>query len=142
MFSKFSYPIICSDKFEETVAFYEDYLGYEPAFELQGFVILTRSDCDNVYLAIMNSEHGAIPKQYRKPTSGMILSYPVSDVKASYQEMYWEGLQILSEPEDAVCGRKHFFVEDPNGILVNIAEDIDVESATCPEKMRELCMTA
>ena len=142
MFSQFSYPIICSDKFEETVAFYEDHFGYTPAMELNGFIVMQRSHYDDTYLAIMDSKHGAIPKEYRKQTSGMILSYPVADVKASYQEMYWEGLPILSEPEDALCGRKHFFVEDPNGILVNIAQEVEVDNALSSEKMGELCMSA
>ena len=142
MFSQFSYPIICSDKFEETVAFYEDHFGYAPAKELNGFIVMQRSDYEDAYLAIMNCKHGAIPKEYRKPTSGMILSYPVADVKATYQEMYWEGLSILSEPEDALCGRKHFFVEDPNGILVNVAQEIEIESAMSPEVMSELCLSA
>ena len=142
MLSKFSYPIICSEKFEETVAFYEDHFGYVPAFELPGFVILKRGDYEDMYLAIMDCMHEAIPEQYRKPTTGVILSYPVTDTKAAYQEMYWEGLKILSEPEDTVCGRRHYFVEDPNGILIDVAEDIDIDSVMSPEDMRDVCIRA
>ena len=142
MLSQYSYPIVCSDQFEITVAFYEDYFNYVPAFEMDGFTILKREDRDDMFLAVMDAEHKAIPEQYRKTTAGIILNYPVSDAKLAYQELYWEGLNILSEPEDAVCGRKHFFVEDPNGILIDVAENIDIDSLLGSDKKSDLCMVA
>lgn len=126
MLTEFSYPIVCSDKFQKSVAFYEDYFGFVPALELDGFVILKREGREDSYLAIMDSMHGALPEQYRRPIQGMILNYPVTDVMSFYDHAYYEGLNLKSEPQDVICGRKHFFVEDPNGILIDVAENVDV----------------
>ena len=140
MLSKFSYPIICTGDFVHTVAFYEDYFEYVPVLEMENFVILQRKEWSDMYLAIIDSNHQAIPARYRKPVRGMILSFPVHSAQKAFLELYMEGLNVLSEPEPALCGRSHFFVEDPNGILIDVAEEIDIEGLTDPEVIKELCI--
>lgn len=127
MLSNFSYPILCTDKYAQTVNFYEDYLGYVVTMESNGFVVMRREEFDNMYLAVIDLNHGAIPDEYRKSASGMILSYPVADVRTAYQNLYWEGLTLVNEPSETYCGRLHFMVVDPNGILVDVSENIPVE---------------
>ncbi len=138
MLSQFSYPIISTDKFVQTVAFYEDHFGYASAFEMDGFVILQRENWPEMYLAVIDSTHKAIPAQYQRPVKGMILNMPVCDVDNAYQEAYWEGLDIVTEPKPALCGRKHFFLEDPNGTLLDVAENIDVQTIVNKDE-KEFC---
>jgi len=138
MFSQFSYPIICSDKFQETVAFYEDYFGFLPKLEAEGYVILEREGKKDVYLAIIDYEHSALPEAYKRPVQGMLLNYPVDSVVQFYDYAYHEGLKLLSEPKDSPCGRKHFYVEDPNGILIDVAENIEVSNGLTDEEGREI----
>jgi catechol 2,3-dioxygenase-like lactoylglutathione lyase family enzyme len=133
MFSEYSYPIICTDKFARTVNFYEDHFGFVAVYELEGFAILKRRDWPGMHVAVMSSSHNAIPEAYRKNISGMILNMPVRDVDAAYDELYWEGVSLVSEPSDAACGRRHFFVEGPNGILIDVTENID--TAAMSEKI-------
>lgn len=128
MFSKFSYPIICTEKFGKTVAFYEDYFDFAPAFEMDGFVILKRQGWEDMYLAVIDSHHEVLPEAYKRPVQGMILNFPVADAQAAYEQSYIDGLSVLGEPKDVLCGRKHFFVEDPNGILIDVAEEIDLQA--------------
>ena len=127
MLSEFSYPIICTEKFVQTVAFYEDHFGYVSAFELDGFVILQREDWPNMYLAVIDSNHSALPEEYRQPSKGMILNMPIRNAAETFDDVYYDGLDILSPPRDAMCGRKHFFVSDPNGILLDLAENVDLD---------------
>lgn len=138
MFSEFSYPIICAKDFVKTVNFYEDYFDFEVALEMDSFTILKRKDMKDMYLAVIDSTHETIPVQYRQPTKGMILNFPVSDVEEMYETIYLEGLNIISEPSDAPCGRKHFFVEGPNGSLINVAQNIPLEDLIKKEKMEEV----
>lgn len=139
MLSQFSYPIICTDKYVQTVNFYEDYFDFSPEFEMKDFVILKRNDYEDSYIAIISSDNETLPKKYRKTVTGMILNYPVKDVRASYQQMYWEGLNIVSEPSEAPCLRKHYFVEDPNGILIDIAMDVKTKKFAAVDSINELC---
>ena len=142
MLSQFSYPIICTENFKQTVAFYEDHFDFVSAFELDGFVILQRQNWPDMYLAIIDSHNKAIPEAYQRPTSGMILNFPVDDAKSTYDRLYWEGLNLVTEPQNALCGRKHFFVEDPSGILIDVAENIDLASVMDQETMEKLFLVA
>lgn len=143
MFSQIFYPIICTENYVKTVNFYEDHFEFIPEFELSGFTILNHKHNENMYLAIMDRTHDAIPEQYKKTVSGMILNYPVKDVNAAYQQYYWEGLNIVSEPAVAPCARKHFFIEDPNGILIDIAQHVEMKNITClDENTRNLATSA
>lgn len=142
MLSQFMYPIICTEKFAQTVAFYEDHFSYHVVMELEGYAIMQRADWDNMYLAIIDSTHEEIPEQYRRPISGMILSMPVHDVMAAHQEAYWEGLNVITEPANANCGRKHFYVEDPNGILITVAENVPLETVLSEDEIKEACLVA
>ena len=128
MLSQFSYPIIYTDAFKKSVAFYEDYFEFTPELELNGFVILKRADRDEVYLGLIDVRHEALPACYRQPVQGLMLNYPVENVLKFYDYAYHEGLNLVSDPEDAPCGRKHFFIADPNGVLIDVAENIEVES--------------
>lgn len=138
MFSEYSYPMICAKNFTKTVNFYEDYFEFEPTFEMAGFTVLKRRGQSNMYLAIIDAQHDVIPKKYRTSTKGLILNFPVDDSKTAYERLYLEGLTMISEPSDALCGRKHFFVEDPNGVLIDVAENIPLEKLIHGEKMEDL----
>lgn len=126
MFSQFYYPIICAKNYAKTVNFYEDHFDFRPEFEKPGFTVMRHIENETMFLAIIDTQHEAIPDQYKKPISGMILNYPVKDIRASYQQYYWEGLNIVTEPELASCEKEHFFVEDPNGILIDVCEPVEM----------------
>jgi catechol 2,3-dioxygenase-like lactoylglutathione lyase family enzyme len=140
MLSQYSYPIICAENFVKTVNFYEDHFEFVPAFEMIGFAILERKNWPGMYLGVIDSKHTSLPEQYRNKASGMILNYPVYSVDKTFHELYWEGINIVSDPEDALCGRKHFFVEDPNGILIDVAENIDAEALNIGSKNCEVIL--
>ena len=140
MFSDFYYPIISTPKFSETVGFYEDHLEYELAFEMDNFAILKRCNLDDVYLGIIDSSHDILPEPYQRPTNGLVLNYPVENTNLAYQQFYWEGLNILSEPVKVPCGRKYFLIEDPNGNLINVTQDVPIDTVISAEDFRERCV--
>lgn len=127
MFAEYSYPIICTVSFAKTINFYEDHFEFLVAYETESFAILKRKNASSIYLAVMDTEHAPVPEHYHRHAGGMILNFPVHDVEQAYKELYWEGLTILGEPSvSESSGRKHFFVEDPNGILINIAQNVPI----------------
>lgn len=124
MLSNFTYPVLCTKKYAQTVNYFEDHFDYAPEFELPNFSILKRKGHDNNYIAIIDDNHEQIPEEFRGSTKGVILTYPVDNINTTYQQLYWEGLNILSEPVEAICKEtKHFYVVDPNGILIDIVEN-------------------
>jgi len=140
MLSQYSYPIICSENFRQTIAFYEDHLDFIPEVEMKGFAILKRKGHDDTYISVIDSNHEALPAEYKRPVQGMILNYPVNNVIEFYDHAYHDGLTLISEPKDAPCGRKHFYIEDPNGILINVAQNIELSSVIDAKDMNKLFM--
>lgn len=142
MLSQFSYPVICSAFFNKTISFYEDYFNFSPVLEMEGYAVLKRADCQNSYLAVIDSLHDGIPQRFRRSVQGLILSFPVEDVADAYRKLYLEGLNILGEPDVVLCGRRHFLVEDPNGILISVAENVALEDILDPDNIKELYRVA
>ncbi len=126
MFSQYSYPIICAKNLAQSVNFYEDFFDFVVALEMPGYVVMKREGFRDSHLAIIDKDHEQIPQAYRRPVQGMILSMPVTDARASYMAAYWEGLDLVSEPSESCCGRLHFMIEDPNGILIDVSQNVQM----------------
>ncbi len=122
MFSQFSYPVICTDKYVQTINFYEDHFNYIPVHETSDFVVLQRENQDESFIAVLSDKSECVPQECINITKGLIISYPVNNVDAFYQQTYWEGLEIMSDIKIDEFDRKHFLVKDPNGNLINIAQ--------------------
>lgn len=116
------YPVICTDRLVESVNFYEDHFDFIPEIQMEEYVLLRHQDNKDRYIAFIDVTCPILPTEAQKVTSGLIISFPVKNVDAAYQQAYWEGLDIVDEPKPALCGRKHFLVKDPNGIYIDVMQ--------------------
>ncbi len=119
------HPSIVSDKLVPTINFYEDYFDFIPVIEEAGFTLLRRLGKSDERIAIYDAAHKCVEGRVQL-VRGVILNMAVDDVQAAYDALYMEGLEIYKEPGTDIHGRKHFVVYDPNGILVNVHEAVDV----------------
>ena len=76
-------------------------------------------------LAIFDAAHKCVD-QLKQTVRGLILSIPVHDVKAAYDNLYMEGLDMYKEYGVDMHGKNHFVVYDPNGVLINVHEPLDI----------------
>lgn len=118
------HPTIVSDKMVSTVNFYEDYFGFVPVVEKDGFTLLCNPEKQAEQIEIFDSNHRCIKGV--RPVQGLILNIPVEDVQKIYDLLYMEGLDLYKELGTDIHGRRHFVVYDPNGVLVNVHEAVDV----------------
>ena len=123
--SRHYYPIILTDNFRDTVNYYEDYFDCVPELEMDCFAVLKHNSDNGIRIGVMKADHKAVPEQYRRNVQGLILNFPVEDVIKAYDHFYFEGLDIEGEPGLAPCGRRHFMIRDPNGVLIDVMEDYD-----------------
>lgn len=122
------HPTIVSDKFTPTVNFYEDYFGFVPAIEEEGYTVLCKDDGCNERIAVCAADHERL-KGLVQPVQGLILNIAVDDVKSKYDSLYMEGLDIFREMGTDIFGRQNFIVYDPNGVLVNVHEAVSLKPA-------------
>lgn len=116
-----SYPVIRTDEFARTVAFYEDLFGLAPDFETEGFVRLRDVGTGKIMLTVVEKNHEFLPEGLLGGHEGQVMSVMVDNFDAMYDFLYMEGLQIIKEPGHYGEGGRHFMVADPhNPVVINI----------------------
>ena len=121
MLSSF-YPVLMSTNVAQASEFYVRHLGFEVVFEADWYVSLKR---DQWELAILAHDHATIPADFRSPVNGLLLNFEVEDVDAEYTRLVTdaglsERLSIRSED----FGQRHFIIEAPDGVLIDVITPI------------------
>jgi catechol 2,3-dioxygenase-like lactoylglutathione lyase family enzyme len=111
---------LISERLVETVNFYEDFFGFVPVIEKEGYVSLRKHDDEDMCITVFDTNHKCVENM--PSVQGVILNFSVHDAKAAYDHFYMEGLDFYKEYGTDVNGHQHFVVKDPNGVLINIIE--------------------
>lgn len=120
------YPVLMTDRVEETRAWWERHLGFEPTFTSDWYVSLRRPGPVPCELAVLDASHPTVPAGSGHRVRGLLLNVEVEDVDAEWQRLVVDGgleprLAIRSEG----FGQRHFIVADPNGVLVDVITPIE-----------------
>jgi catechol 2,3-dioxygenase-like lactoylglutathione lyase family enzyme len=107
-------PDIVSKRFDESRAFYAEFLGMRRAMDL-GFIITFASTSNETAQVSIVSEG-----EVATPANGVALSIEVADVDELYARATERGLTIVYPLTDEPWGVRRFFVRDPNGVVVNV----------------------
>ena len=118
------YPVLMVDNVAATSAFYRSHFDFEPAFEADWYVHLQSKVQENVALAILAGDHDTIPAKARCSARGVLINFEVQDVDEVYGRLRAAGLPILLPLRDEPFGQRHFFTEDPNGVLIDVITPI------------------
>jgi catechol 2,3-dioxygenase-like lactoylglutathione lyase family enzyme len=120
------YPVILTEKLEDTASFYEMNFGFKPVFKSDWYVSVKMNESPVPYeLAIIDSIHETIPSNYRKVVQGLILNFEVDNVDDEYERLILsEKLPIIQDIKDEDFGQRHFITSDPNGILIDVIQII------------------
>lgn len=114
------YPVLMVEDVAATAAFYVRHLSFRFLFEADWYVHLQSSRNPVVNLAILKGDHSTIPEVARGRASGVLLNFEVEDVDVMYAQAVADGLPILLPLRDEEFGQRHFIIQDPNGILIDV----------------------
>ncbi|MDR2999028.1 MAG: VOC family protein [Microbacterium sp.] len=117
------YPVIMVENVEASARFYREVLGFETTFEADWYVSLRFEGGE---LAVLDSTHETIPHGFRRPAAGLLLNVEVTDAAAEHARLVGE----LRLPErlplrDEDFGQRHFIVQAPGGVLLDVIEPIE-----------------
>ncbi|MNU73992.1 Glyoxalase-like domain protein [compost metagenome] len=114
---------VVTDKFAETKAFYTNILGFGVTFENEFYLLLHTPD-KSAEISFLLPNHPSQQSLFHKPFSGegMYLTIEVENVDALYEQMKQKGVEIRIELRDEPWGDRHFAIQDPNGIGIDIVE--------------------
>lgn len=117
------YPVLMVDDVEASARFYREVLGFETTFETDWYVSLR---FDGGELAVLDRAHQTIPEGFRQPVRGVLLNVEVTDAAAEHARMVGElGLVERLSLRDEAFGQRHFIVEAPGGVLLDVIEPIE-----------------
>lgn len=119
------YPVLGTNDVEGTVAFYRNLFGFVPAFEADWYVHLTLPEQPSVNLAILDCSHESVPTHGRAVARGILLNFEMEDVDAEYQRIRGAGATVLLPLRDEPWGQRHFIVEGPDGVMIDVIKNIE-----------------
>lgn len=125
MAPKSIYPVICTDKITESRDFYISHFDFTLTFEAEWYVSLKSKHNAKYELALLDYHHSSLPEAFRRPAQGVLINYEVSDVDGYYERLKNEGLPIVLELKSEEWGQRHFITEDPNGLLIDVIQNIE-----------------
>ena len=119
-----SFPVFTVNNLEAAKAFYQDHFGFGIAFENEWYLHLV-SDSE-VQLGFMLPAQPTQPEIFHPAYDGrgVIFSLEVDDVDAAYAEARRHALKVVLTLRSEDWGQRHFCLEDPNGIHLDIVQAI------------------
>ncbi len=113
---------IITEKLAESKDFYTDKLGFGVTVENE-FYLLMHTPNRQAELSFLLPYHPTQQPFFHKPFSGgMYLTIEVDDVDSIFHELKNKGVEIKVELRDEPWGDRHFAIEDPNGIGIDIVK--------------------
>lgn len=114
---------IITHKLAETKAFYTSILDFGVTFENEFYLLLhTPNKASEISFLLPN--HPSQQPLFHNPFQGqgMYLTIEVEDVDTIYNQLKNQGINIKIDIRDEPWGDRHFAIQDPNGIGIDIVK--------------------
>lgn len=118
------YPVIGTDQITVSRDFYTHHFDFEIVFEADWYVSLKSRTSPAYELALLDYRHTSLPEAYRHPARGVLINVEVPDVDEVYVQLKDRGLPMILELKSEEWGQRHFITRDPNGILIDVIQNI------------------
>lgn len=124
------YPVLMTDRVAETARFYETHFRFTRQFNSDWYVHLQSTEDTGVNLAILDRDSPTIPEAARGTrAAGVLINFEVENAGAEYERVQAQGLTVLQTLRDEDFGQRHFIVQDPNGVLIDVIQPIPPSEA-------------
>ncbi|HSJ45780.1 MAG TPA: VOC family protein [Euzebyales bacterium] len=112
---------------DASASFLGDHFGFTTEMADDGFVSLTRADAGfNVIFLRTGLATFKPAARATHRADGILLVFVVDDVDAEYRRVRAEGVEITTAIETEPWGERYFQVIDPNGVIVQLVQWVDV----------------
>jgi catechol 2,3-dioxygenase-like lactoylglutathione lyase family enzyme len=118
------YPVIGTDRIAVSRDFYTSHFDFDIVFEADWYVSLKSRSNPAYELALLDYRHSSLPEAYRQPARGVLINFEVTDVDEIYPQLTNNGLPMILELKSEDWGQRHFITRDPNGILIDVIQNI------------------
>ncbi|MGO2110677.1 MAG: VOC family protein [Pseudoclavibacter sp.] len=132
------YPVLMSADAPAAASFYRDLFGFEVVFDAGWYVSMRHGAFE---LAVVAHDHETVPADFRATAAadatavtggtgaapgGVIVNVEVDDVDAVHERIVDErGIRPVLALRDEAFGQRHFIVEGPDRVLVDVIQPIE-----------------
>jgi len=114
---------ILTEKLAESKAFYAENLGFGTTFENEVYLLMHTPGRESEISFLLPNHPTQNPFFHQAfAGKGMYLTIEVENVDAIYEKIKDKGIEIKVEIRDEPWGDRHFAIEDPNGIGIDIVK--------------------
>ena len=123
--AKSSFPVFIVKNLDVAKSFYTQNLGFEVVFSGDWYIHLISKS--GVQVGFMLPDQPTQPVMFQKPHSGsgVIFSLEVEDADAAYAYAKSKSLDIALELRSEDWGQRHFCIQDPNGVYLDIVQSFE-----------------
>ncbi len=114
---------IITPKLAETKAFYTEILGFGVTFENE-FYLLLHTPNHEAEISFLLPDHPSQQPLFQSPfqNQGVYLTIEVEDIDSLYKELKQKNVELKVDLRDEPWGDRHFAIQDPNGIGIDIVK--------------------
>ena len=122
---KSSFPVFIVKDLDAAKSFYTENLGFDVVFSGDWYIHLVSSA--GVQVGFMLPDQPTQPPIFQKSHAGegVIFSLEVEDADAAYAAAKSNSLKIVLELRSEDWGQRHFCIQDPNGIYLDIVQSFE-----------------
>jgi catechol 2,3-dioxygenase-like lactoylglutathione lyase family enzyme len=113
-------PNLLANDLAESREFYAGFLGFDVAMDEEGFTMFASPSNRTAQVTLADRNN---PGQDRGISEAQI-SVEVSNVDALHEEAVRRGLEVVYPLTDEPWGIRRFFVKDPDGTVINVAQHV------------------
>ncbi len=118
------FPVLIADDLDATRTFYTTCLGFQVVFANEWYLHLVNGS--GVQLGFLRPDQPTQPEFLQRgyPGRGVLYTLEVADVAAAYAQLRAQGVPRLLELRDEPWGQRHCIIQDPNGLPIDIVQNI------------------
>ena len=122
---KSSFPVFTVKDLGTAKSFYIQHFGFDAVFSNEWYLHLVSKS--GVQVGFLLPEQPTQPSIFQHPYSGsgVIFSLEVDDADSAFSTAKSKSLNIVLELRSEDWGQRHFCIEDPNGIHLDIVQAIE-----------------
>ena len=122
---KSSFPVFIVKDIDAAKSFYTENFGFDIVFSGDWYIHLVSKS--GVQVGFMLPDQPTQPPIFQKPYcgEGVIFSLEVEDADSAFAVAKSNALKIVLELQSEDWGQRHFCIQDPNGVYLDIVQSFE-----------------
>jgi catechol 2,3-dioxygenase-like lactoylglutathione lyase family enzyme len=124
------YPVFVTKDLKACKEFYSRWFDFQIVFESGFFIFFSSTGERPCSIAFIDEVHPSSPPSNpaMNAQAGVFLTLQVADAKSDYERLKEAGLNIHYHLADEPWGQRRFGVIDPNGMYIDVVEQIEPQA--------------